>query len=152
MARWNPWRTLRERTHIEFALVDLPDSFGGAFYSPQGDWAALLVDRRLPRRGKKAATGHELVHDELGAPITHRDAPASWADVVGRDERRCDRIAARRFIPRDELIAFIDSRMGCEEVGVTVWEVAEEFDITEDVAELALRMLKNDPPQGWDAV
>ena len=68
MSRWNPWRTLRSRSHIRFRLEALPDETGGAVYGKCGEDAAILIDRRLSQRDRAAALAHELVHDERGLP------------------------------------------------------------------------------------
>ena len=149
VAGWSPWQELRGRPHLEFALVDLPDATGGAVYWPEGAWAAVLIDRRLPRVMRKAALAHELIHDERGGAAGWAGQPATWDDVVARDEVTVDGEVARRLVPSDELRAFIERNVGAE-LGVTVWEVAKEFDVPDVVAERALRELTKNPA-GWDA-
>lgn len=92
---------------------------------------------------------HELVHDERGGGCDAPGMPTTWDAVVARDEHVVEREVARWLIPFEELLAFIDRRCGAE-LGVTVWEVAEEFDVPDYVAERALRDLANNP-EGWQA-
>lgn len=146
--RWNPWRSLRDRTHLEFGLVSLPGPLGGGYYEPQPEgWAALLIDERLTRVDRRAVLAHELVHDERGGGCTSEDMPASWDAVVTRDESAVDREVARRLVPADELRAFAEQH---EPDGVAVWEVAAEFDVPDHVAERACRLLA--APNGWGTV
>lgn len=151
MTGWSPWHELRQRQHLSFALVDLPDATGGAVYWPQGAWAAVLIDRRLPRVLRKAALAHELIHDErAGGCAADVVMPDTWTDIRRRDESSVDREVARRLVPPTELVEFIERRLGPEQLGVTVWEVAEEFDVPDYVAESALRALRLNPG-GWEA-
>lgn len=145
---WSPWRALRERSHLEFSLADLPDALGGAYYEPQAEgWAAVLIDRRLSRVQRKAALAHELVHDERGGGCSGDGMPDSWNAVVARDELTVDREVARRLVPLDDLREFAEA--GAPD-GVAVWEVAEHFDVPDHVAERALRLLAG--PDGWGTV
>lgn len=146
--RWNPWHSLRERHHLEFSLVDLPEEVGGGYYAPQPEgWVALLIDRKLGRRERKVVVAHEVVHDERGGGCSADGMPASWDAVVKRDEATVDREVARRLVPADELRAFAER---FEPDGVTAWQVADEFDVTDEVAMRALRMLGQ--PDGWGSV
>ncbi len=83
--RWNPWRALGERRHVEFDLVELPMVAGGGLYWPQEGWAAILVDRSLPRRLRRAALAHELIHDERHGGAGAPGMPSTWRPVVARD-------------------------------------------------------------------
>ncbi len=146
--RWNPWRALRARGHLEFALVSLPDATGGGYYEPQSEgWAAVLIDDRLTRVDRRAVLAHELVHDERGGGCTAQGMPASWDAVVSRDEEAVDSEVARRLVPADELRAFAEQN---EPDGVAVWQVAAEFDVPDHVAERACRLLA--APDGWGKV
>lgn len=75
--------------------------------------------------------------------------PSSWDAVVARRETQIDRVVADRLVPRDELITFIEQRMTVECDGVTIHEVADEFEVPDQVAERALRHLA-DNPVGWE--
>lgn len=113
--------------------------------------AAILIDRRLTRREMRAVLAHELVHDERGGGCDAVGMPPSWRDVVARDEHAVEREVARWLVPHDLLQRFVESRVGAD-VGVTVWETAEEFGVPEYVAERALRALGDSSPDGWNAV
>lgn len=135
---WNPWRALRSRPHIVLRFAALPADTGGAVYWPRGARAAIVIDPALRRRERNAALAHELVHDERGGGADKEGMPASWSPVVVRDEAAVDREVARRLVPPEELAKFLEV-MELLEVGVTVYEVAEHFDVPEDVACEALR-------------
>lgn len=124
--RWNPWRALRASPELEFALVHLPAKAGGALYMPQPDgWAAILVDVSAGRVERNALLAHELCHHELG----------------GGKEAVVHRRVAERLVPVDELRAFIRAQLSPEREGVTLLEIAEEFDVTEAVARRAVDLL-----------
>lgn len=145
------WSELASRAHIVFRLDPrLPDAAGGAAYWPRGDRAALIVDKRLGQRERKAAVAHELVHDERGGACQGDGMPAIWGAVVAREEHHVEREVARWLVPLDELVAFIERHTSAEELGVTVWEVAEAFDVPDYVAERALRELGRRNPEGWE--
>lgn len=136
---WEPWRELRGRAHIVFALEALPDAID-AIYWPRSNRAAIVIDSRLGRRQRRAALAHELIHDERGGGADQPDMPDSWHAVVARDEQTVDREVAARLVPTGELRLLVDD---LAELGhpVEVWEIAEAFDVPDDVARLALRML-----------
>lgn len=125
--RWNPWRALCGAPELELALVPLPAKAGGGLYLPQpGGWVAILIDDSLGRRDRNAALAHELCHHELD----------------GGKEAVVRRRVAERLVPLDELRAFIEARVSPELEGVTVREIADEFDVPESVARRAVDMLK----------
>lgn len=138
MKRWNPWRTLRDRRHIRFALRPLPGEIE-AVYGRRGDRAAIIIDPELSQVDRAAALGHELVHDERGVPPMN--PPQLWVPVVAKEEAAVDREVARRMMPLDTLAAYVDSmeEMG---VGVTAANVAVEFDVALWVAVRALALLR----------
>lgn len=107
---------------------------------PADGFAAILIDRRLRRRERRAALAHELVHHEQGGGCDHPDMPTSWHPVVCRHEARVASIAAERLIPLEHLVELIDR---LAELGehVTTARVADEFDEAEWVAERALQLL-----------
>lgn len=141
MERWNPWAELRDRPHITFRLTAVAAEGGGAAYYRRGNVAAIIIDPALGRRERRAALAHELIHDERGASECPVDAPSSWLPVVHREDRRVDIEVAGRLVPPAQLLSFIARHATLETLGVTVEEVAEEFDVPEAVAERALRDL-----------
>jgi hypothetical protein len=88
-----------------------------------------------------AALAHELIHDERGGGAEHREMPPGWAAVAARDEAAVNREVARRLVPRNELVAYLE-RCEAREWGVTAAQVAEEFDVSDEVAAEALRRLE----------
>lgn len=136
--RWNPWRALRGRPHIEFALVPLPDVAGGGLYAPQAEgWAALLLDENLTRPERAAALAHELVHDEWGGGCSHDGLPDTWRAVICRHEQFVEAEVARRLVPVEELAAFCKQRETID-LPTMAHDVAEHFDVPDDVAGRAL--------------
>lgn len=138
MVAWNPWRALRDRTHITLLRRRLPDGILGV-YGRRPPVAAIVLDDRLDRQERRAVLAHELIHDERGGSIERPGMPRTWDDVVRREELIIDREVARRLVPPDELSRFARAR---EELGESIGaaEVAEEFDVPEWVAMDALKL------------
>ena len=138
MAAWNPWRALRSRTHIVFRLAPLPAETGGAIYWPRGSRAAIIIDPALSQVARRAALAHELVHDERGGGADLEGMPGSWSAVVMRDEAAVNAEVARRLVPPAELAEFCRMMVALE-LPVSALDVAEEFQVPEAVAALAMR-------------
>ena len=136
---WDPWRELRRRDHIVFAMDRVAKIGGGAIYARRGAAAAIVIDPDLPRRERRAALAHELVHDERGGIADWRDSHALWGAVVGREEREVEAIVARRLVPPDALEAWVGARLT---VGpVLLRDVSDEFDVPDRVARVAIERL-----------
>lgn len=140
MGRWRVWRALRERPHIEFGLVDLPDGWPSALYACKGDTAAIVVDRSLTPEERHAALAHELVHDERGGSGHQPGLPPELRVLVAQEEDRVERIVAERLVPVDELARVVAVVCDLGE-GVTPAVVAEHFEVPEYVAARALELL-----------
>jgi hypothetical protein len=136
-APWNPWRALRARgggTLFAFAPLGGPD--GRWERDAEGD--VILVEQSLGRCRRRVALAHELIHAERG--IGHPDA--SPATMV-REESIVDREVARRLVPTSTLRRFAVGRASVG--GVDLHEIADEFDVTVDVAALACELLGPQP-------
>jgi hypothetical protein len=95
----------------------------------------ITIDPRLSQTERRCALMHELVHDErrIGWPFAS-------AGTMETEERIVREETARRLVPPDELLALTHQRDDIEPVTATV--VAAEFDVTPQVAFLALRRLQ----------
>lgn len=138
--RWKPWRALRARSDVEYSLADLPETVGRGVCYDYGDVAVILIDRALDPVERLAVLAHELVHLERGGSGQQPDLPAMLRPLVTREEARVERIVADRLVPLGELAAFVARRVGCEGCATAVM-VAEYFDVTEQIATLALQRL-----------
>jgi hypothetical protein len=136
MGGWNPWRSLRAREHLDLEWRDLPPGVDGAWVPRRGGRAVIVLAARLTRRARRCALAHELVHDERGIVTT--SLPAALA---AKEERAVDLEVARRMVPSDELRSWITARLELGEP-VTAHDVAEEWDVTEQVALQSLRHLQ----------
>lgn len=143
--RWNPWATLREHDEVEFVLTDLPDAVGGAVYFPRDGWAGIAIDRRLTRVDRNAALAHELAHHRRGGGVITDGMPEQWCELVARDERAVHNEVARRLVPLEELASLIASIVD-DGQPVEVWEIAEAFEVPDDVARRAMQMLRDGAP------
>ena len=143
MTRWDPWRALRARRHIDLHFDELADKAGGGIYATDGENSVIVLSPELSRRQRRAILAHELVHDERHGGAARKGQPESWRPVVARDEAVVNRTVAERLVPRAELAEVLD---GLVDVlgGVTAADVAEIFDVPDDVARLALTMLADE--------
>jgi hypothetical protein len=140
VAEWNPWRALREHPEVRFGRAPLPAGMDALVaHWPEGD-AVIVLDEQLGRRQRSAALGHELVHLERGGGADAHGMPAGWSAVIARDEHQVDDEVARRLVPQDALRGLIRRRLDAD-LQVTVADVAEEFDTTDEVARRALLLL-----------
>lgn len=131
---WNPWRALRARADIELVWADLPDGTRGAA-TRQGERVEIILDVALDRRQRRATLAHELVHLERGVM-----GPVATPATMELEEERVRRETARRLVPLDRLARCPMVRSG---EGVTAGQVAECWDVPEEVATCALRLLSD---------
>jgi len=133
--RWNPWRALRSRHHLQLVWATLEGAEG--LFDPPG---FIWLDDRLGRRHRNAVLAHELIHDERRGGCDLAGMPASWSAVVARDEAAVDDEVARRLVPVGELADYCRGLVGLG-LGVTAADVAEHFDVTDTVAERSVALL-----------
>lgn len=132
------WRTLRERSDIEFVLCDLPPGCR-AIYATRDGHRAILVSRDLNPAERLAALAHELHHDTRGGGCHDPDLPPLLRVVTAKEERIVNGLVADELLPTYRLRPYVEARA---ELGmVLAREVAEDFDVPVDVADLALRRL-----------
>lgn len=141
---WRPWRELRDRADIDFALVELPDGLR-AVLARRGPDRVILIQRSLSPPERLVALAHELVHEERNGGAIVPRPPHPLSIEVPREEARVDRIVTNRLVPRSELSSFLQSRAEIDPP-VEPWEVAEEFGVPEEYAERAMRMLDGQQP------
>lgn len=136
-----PWAELRRRSHLVFGLAPLPDGVDGVYWPGRRARAAVILDCDLGRVERRCALAHELKHDERGGGVCVEGMPEMYGVVASREEARVARAAAGALVPAHELRAFIEARVNDEVCGVTLQEVAEEFDVTQAVARRAIELL-----------
>jgi Zn-dependent peptidase ImmA (M78 family) len=131
---WNAWAWLRARPSIELRWSRAPDGATGGWFRENGR-DVIALSARLRRRERHATLTHEAVHYERGIPAAQLP-PAMRV----KEEAIVEKVATRRLVPPDELEAFLERRASTGDP-VTPYEVAEEFDVPEAVAERACRLL-----------
>jgi len=138
--RWNPQAELDEPDSPTVLVRVLPEGAGRAVYWRRGARAFVVLDPSLEGCERAAALGHELIHHERGGLCDDVGMPAAWGAVVAREERAVNREVARRMVPVDELEEFV---VGMADLGLSAGpgEVAEQFDVAQWVAEVALELL-----------
>lgn len=129
--RWNPWAALRARPHLRLAFAYLDDCT--ALIEDDGRGRLVVLDARLDRRERRVALGHELIHDERSFLYDDGTPDA----IIAKEEAAVDRILATRLVPPAELDEYV-ARCATIEQSVVATEVADEFDVTVEVADLAL--------------
>lgn len=107
----------------------------GRLVDDGGGIRTVYLDPRLDQRQRNATLTHELVHDELD--LLWRPGTPPW--IVARGERIVDGISTDRLVPPCELAAWVEQR--CDLEAVVAWQVAEEWEVPIEVADLALRRL-----------
>lgn len=131
------WGDLRARSEIECMLCALPAGVRAIYARSEDGHRAILINRALSPIERLTALAHELVHDERGGGCHHPDLPDRMRPLVARDEARVDRIVAQRLLPLDRLAPWVSRTIETGE-GVTADDVAREWDVTPEVAALAL--------------
>jgi hypothetical protein len=135
MAGWRVWGELRRRAHIELVWAFLGGRDGQI--QDVGDGRRIItLDARLDQRERRAALGHELIHDERGIFFTSTSPPA----LVAKEEAIVEAETARRLVPLDELDDLVRQAVLNDE-SVTWREVAEWFDVPQEIAEQAMLQL-----------
>lgn len=98
-----------------------------------GDWGIFLDTDRLPRvRDEYSAMLHEGGH--YATRTTH--AVNSPYDLVEQHENRADKWAVRKAVSREQLDAAV------AEGHTELWDLAEYFDITEDLMRKVICLYK----------
>ncbi|HET9692321.1 MAG TPA: hypothetical protein VFP61_14310 [Acidimicrobiales bacterium] len=131
---WNPWRALRERKHLTLEWREL-DSADALLVDAGGGRRRVILDWRLGRRARSAALTHELVHDERGL-LYDLSTPGP---LVAKEEAAVRAETARRLVPPERLDALAESGTPVE-----LWEVADRFDVPEDIARQAIERWRQD--------
>jgi hypothetical protein len=134
---FDPWRAAESHDDLILAVHPVAGVMGGGFHARHRGHAVIVVDPALDGAARRAVLTHELVHHERGGSIERRDVPAGLRALVDREERAVDREVARRLVPRDALAAFVGERTSAGG-SVDADEVAAQFEVPHDVAELAL--------------
>lgn len=132
--RLRPWRELRRREHIELRFDPIAEAAGGAVYGRLRDRAVIVLSPDLGRVERRCALAHELVHDDWGVV-----APPATAATMERVEAISRRQVSEWLVPAGDLERFVAARSTVEPI--TAELVAEEFDVTVEVALASLRRL-----------
>lgn len=120
---------LAEEHGIPVYWFDLYTAESLSVIQEDGNCAIALDPWRMPTLAdEKVKLAHELGHCETGSFYNR------WAtcDVRQKHERRANRWAYEKLVPKDELWEAM--RRGCREP----WELAEYFDVTEEFLRGAL--------------
>jgi hypothetical protein len=133
------WHPVARLTGGGFAVSGGDGGGGGGDGSGRfGGW--VVVDPSLDAPHRRTVIEHERVHLERGMTTHVHDAPASWLAVTAREELLVNREVARRLVPVDGLRTLV-ARACRSDDAVSVATVAAAFDVTDDLAAVALGML-----------
>lgn len=100
---------------------------------PQG-WIALDTAKMQTTAEHKSILAHELGHVETGSFYNIY----SPFDLRAKQEQRADKAAIKMLVPFKRLLSAM--RSGCREV----WQLAEYFDVTEELINKALALYEAD--------
>ena len=100
---------------------------------PQG-WIALDTAKMQTIAEHKSILAHELGHVETGSFYNIY----SPFDLRAKQERRADKAAIKMLVPFKRLLSAM--RSGCREV----WQLAEYFDVTEELINKAITLYESD--------
>lgn len=134
MDRWNPWRTLRASPSVLLWFAPLDGRRGRWERWPDGRHV-ILIEESLGRRARREVLAHELVHVERGVGW-----PDATAATMQAEEERVWREALTRLAPPHEVAAFVRARASVG--GVTLEDLAEEFDLSTGAAERLVGVLR----------
>lgn len=137
LGRWDPWRALANRPHIELRVDPVAALMGGAMLVEGAGRTFVVLDPGLEERARRVALAHELVHAERGGGCDAPGQPHAWDAVVAREETTVDAIVAARLVPRAQLQALVERAARGGDL-LTAWDVCEAFDVDRRVAEAAL--------------
>ena len=100
---------------------------------PQG-WIALDTAKIQTTAEHKSILAHELGHVETGSFYNIY----SPFDLRAKQERRADKAAIKMLVPFKRILSAM--RSGCREV----WQLAEYFDVTEELINKAITLYESD--------
>lgn len=135
--RWNPWADVRDLSWVRVVYGNLPDADATVDEEADGGYV-ITLSNRLGRRARRCALAHELTHIDMDLLWP----PGTAGHLIMRGELLVDRRVAERLIPEHELRPFVRSRLDLGEMCLAR-DVADEFDVTAEVADLALRALED---------
>jgi len=130
----NPWNTLREQPELVLVWSELPDDTAAMW-----EGVEIHLDYRLSRVERRCALMHELVHYERQIGW-----PAASTATMEKEERAVRIEAAMRLVPLGPLAEWVVRRVTVEPI--TAELVAQEWDVTCEVAALALSLLRLPSP------
>jgi Zn-dependent peptidase ImmA (M78 family) len=124
-----PWRDLRKRSDLTFAVMRLP--LGDGWYLP--DVPGIVLDERLDRIARRCVLAHELAHVDLGHSQVAGQG-AGTGRLARRNESEADLLAARRLLPVSALEHWLP-------YAASRGEAAELLDVTAQMLEVRLERL-----------
>lgn len=115
--------------HNQIDVISYPDAPGPGVTIRDGEWYAIFLDFNRIRSARllKGICCHELGHAATGA-LHKVDSPF---ETVGRSEHRAHRFVAEHYL-REE-----DFREAFREGYTEMWQLAEYFDLPEEVIQSA---------------
>jgi hypothetical protein len=131
MTPWNPWRALRA-SNADFGFTSLIGCRG--LWTRADGRHEILLESTLDRQTRREVLAHELVHMERGV-----GRPSATDATMQLEEDRVWRTALRRLAPPAEVRDFLERRASVG--GVTVADLAEEFDLSFEAATRVARLL-----------
>lgn len=127
MDAYDPWEELNRNPQLTLIRTELRPGLIGYYHHPLG---LIFLDSRSNPRQQKCVLAHELQHFKFSdMPTKHR-----WFGL--RQERRASELAAFLLVPADKLKRVL--KIYPDDIN----KVADELDVTLDILETRLAMLK----------
>lgn len=125
---------LADQMHVEVDAFELGSREALSIMDDELCYVAIDPFKLTSNADEKTKLAHELGHCATGA-FYNQYSPH---DLRGRHERRADKWAIKKLIPKDELDAAVaDGR-------TEIWELAEWFGVTEDFMRKAVCRYQRD--------
>lgn len=127
----------------EKGYLILPPPEGGtidsAAFDLDGLYAIVLDAEKMSRQELRQKASHEIGHAETGSFYTRRSAPMTREKC----EARANRWSWKKMIPPDQLFRAVERGIR------TPWELAEEFDLPEQMIVEAVTYYRDQLQINW---
>lgn len=98
--------------------ADPASSFRSRLYWRIDRSGHMLVQHVLDSHKRRPVVAHELADHPREGGCDRAAMPATWQAVGARDERGCDRAAAQRLVPPDELADWLEEVAFTDDGGI----------------------------------
>lgn len=123
MARFSPWRLLRNLPEVNLHLTDDDNLLDGAHAWYYHRLRAIVMDKRLNQVERRSVLAHELGHAIRG------DTPCGTDILDARQETVVDQWAARQLITLEALADALRWSDDAHEVADSLWVTTDLLEV-----------------------